>query len=145
VFVLLLSLLLSCGGKKNKRVVENVVKYKATEEEVRNDWKSYLISKGISDSLCVEGLLSRLRDWDCEDVEVKKFETRIVVLCLPNSDDRITFWENHAFEIKESILLNRNVDGVNIYRNPAICVDTIQYVRAYRYEKPMKEHIKIKE
>ena len=137
---------LSCRKSNGKvvRVIEKVVEKKVTKEEAQRDWEHFLRSKGITNSLCVQGLIARLESWDCSHIEVNKYEDRVVVKCLPNNDERITYWERYAFEIRQSVLMNNNVNGININRHPSICVDTIQKVTAHKIENPLREHLKIK-
>tara|TARA_Y100000310_G_scaffold299402_1_gene334229 strand:+ start:226 stop:672 length:447 start_codon:yes stop_codon:yes gene_type:complete len=138
--------LLSCGSRKRVKVIkEDVIAYKATQTEIRDDWRNYLVSKGVSNSLCVQGLLARLDEWECSKVEVEKFDNRVTVICLPNQDNRLTFWERHGFVIERSVLLNNNVNRIRIQTNPSICIDTIQKVIAYEIEDSYKEHIKMKQ
>ena len=113
--------------------------------EVREDWHDYLSSKGIHDSICVQGLVNRLDEWDCEKVDVEKFIDRVEVECFRRQkNERETYWERHRFVIREPVL-TKNKLNFNLYKHPtAICIDTVRAVDAYEVQKPKKERIKMK-
>ena len=113
--------------------------------EVREDWHDYLSSKGVHDSICVQGLINRLEEWDCEKVDVEKFNDRVEVECFRRQkNDRETYWERHKFVVREPVF-TKNKLNFNLYRHPtAICIDTVRAVDAYEVQKPKKERIKMK-
>jgi len=146
--MLLFSVFLGLTGCIYPRIVKDkvpVLEKKMSKEEVTTEWHDYLYSKGVHQSLCVEGLLHRLESFECSKVDVQKFEDRVRIVCIPKQDDeRITYWENHVFEVMPPVLIKNNLDKINIHRIPSICIDTKQKVTAYPLEAPMLERIKVK-
>lgn len=126
------------------------------KEEVQNDWYHYLISKGVHRSLCVQGLLERLEDWDCDRIEAKKYDAmdmgtrywideRVEISCLiRKGDDRTTYWERNRFIIRSPVLTKTALEKINIGRHPAICIDTIHKVESVTFEDPGTQRIKLK-
>ena len=118
---------------------------RTSKKEVETDWHDYLNSKGIHTSICVQGLINRLENWDCEKVEVSKYQDNIQVECFrKEKNERETYWERHMFVIREPVLTKRQLN-FTLYRHPtAICIDHIRAVDAYELVKPKKETIKMK-
>jgi len=118
---------------------------KREKSDVAEEWHDYLHSKGIHQSLCVQGLLERLDDWSCERVEVEKFDDRVELTCLVRKEtSRETYWQRHRFVVKPPVLIKGSLDRINMKRHPAICIDTVQKIEVYQFEDPKLERIKLK-
>ena len=115
------------------------------KQEIQTDWHDYLNSKGIHTSICVQGLINRLDAYQCDEVEVSKFQDNIQVECIrKNNQERETFWERHMFVIRQPALTKRQLN-FTLYKHPtAICIDHLRAVDAYEMVKPKKQKIKMK-
>ena len=118
---------------------------RTAKKEIQTDWHDYLNSKEIHTSICVQGLINRLDGFNCDKVEVSKYQDNIQVECMRKKEhDRETFWERHMFVIRQPTLTRQKLD-FTLYRHPtAICIDHLRAVDAYEMVKPKKEIIKMK-
>ena len=118
---------------------------RTTKKEIQTDWHDYLDSKGIHTSICVQGLINRLENFNCDKVEVSKYQDNIQVECIRKHDsERETFWERHMFVIRQPTLTKKQLN-FSLYRHPtAICIDHLKAVDAYEMVKPKKQKIKMK-
>ena len=146
MYMLLLMTFLSCHSRMTNDKVPVELR-KMSKQEIRDDWKHYIYSKGVSDSLCVQGLINRLHEESCQKIDVKKFNDRVEIVCTTHSDERQGFWERYEFHVKPPILIKTGLNNINIGRAAqygTICIDQIQKVEAYPLESPTNERIKIK-
>ena len=138
-----MALIMSCAVKK----YNEPKRYDAVEKvELNEDWYHHLRTKQISESLCVEGLINRLRNWDCAKINVEKFDYHIEVECeRRNNETRDTFWERNVFIVKTPVFTKNGLKAVNVYKNPTvICIDTLQSVEVVKFQVPNVEKVKIK-
>ncbi len=146
MYMLLLMTFLSCHSRTINEKVPVELR-KMSKEEIRDDWKHYIYSKGVSDSLCVHGLINRLYEEDCQKIDVQKFRDRVEILCTARDEDRAGFWERYTFHVKPPVLTKTGLNNINIGRAAqygTICIDQIQKVEAHVTDKPINERIKIK-
>ena len=119
---------------------------KMSKDEAQTEWHDHLYSKGVHKSLCVQGLLHRLEKYECTNVEVKKYDDKVRVNCTVEDNNRNTYWEANFFIIQPSVLINKDLEGVDVAKaSTIVCIDTIQTVNAYQYtEEPRLEKVELK-
>ena len=135
MYVLLLMTFLSCHSRMTNDKVPVELR-KMSKQEIRDDW-----------SLCVQGLINRLHEENCQKIDVKKFNDRVEIACTTHEEDRHGFWEQYVFHVKPPVLIKTGLNNINIARAAQysiICIDQIQKVEAYPLETPRNERVKIK-